>query len=283
MPADQSDYHFFCFKEMIGLELYRSRIGCYCNSGRSTCPRLKNKYVDIYLGKTPRGNAWFLLKFILSVFYIYTLSVTMAMHIDETLSTHGKSHIKNTIFPVKAQNLFNNSIMKDLLNIGFFIIMGHVSKAYFSKKGLGKFSPFKYKQLFNKIGKVDLLAYCCSIWVTAINLTLIVISYPAIINPGPPNSPSLSNLSVLYLNARGLFNHKKLKIFSDKMASFQSYIFEHKPSIVVLNETWFTKDIHDNEVFPSNSYKVFRLDRSNKTHPFDENNPKKIEKVGVEF
>ena len=58
-----------------------------------------------------------------------------------------------------------------------------------------------------------------------------------------------------------------------------SYVFENKPSVIVVNETWFSKEIHDNEVLPNNSYKIYRfgLDRSLKTHPYDENNPKKIQ------
>ena len=79
---------------------------------------------------------------------------------------------------------------------------------------------------------------------------------------------------------RGLFNPLTLKTFTDKMASFHSYVFENKPSIIVVNETWFTNEIHDNEILPNNSYKIYRLDRSLKTHPYDENNPKKFRKNG---
>ena len=49
---------------------------------------------------------------------------------------------------------------------------------------------------------------------------------------------------------------------------------------MVLNETWFNKEVKDNEVFPNVSYKVFRLDRSEKSHPFDASNPTKYRKNG---
>ena len=104
---------------------------------------------------------------------------------------------------------------------------------------------------------------------------------PAIVNPGPtPHTHYSSNFSVLYFDAQGLYDPIHLRLFSDKMASFQSYVFENKPSVIAVNETWFNKEVHDNEVLPNNSYKIYRLDRSLKTHPFDENNPKKIRKNG---
>ena len=65
-----------------------------------------------------------------------------------------------------------------------------------------------------------------------------------------------------------------------KMANFQAYIFDKKPDIVLLNETWLSKNISDNEIFPNQPYKVFRLDRSRKTHPIDPSNPDKFKKNG---
>ena len=67
---------------------------------------------------------------------------------------------------------------------------------------------------------------------------------------------------------------------SIKMSEFQSYIFDKKPDIVILNETWLSKNIADNEIFPNQTYKVFRLDRSLKTHPMDPTDPNKYKKAG---
>ena len=47
----------------------------------------------------------------------------------------------------------------------------------------------------------------------------------------------------------------------------------------VFNETWLKKSILDNEVLPDN-YKIFRLDRSLKTHQCDPTQPKKFKKNG---
>ena len=43
--------------------------------------------------------------------------------------------------------------------------------------------------------------------------------------------------------------------------------------------TWLKKSISDSEIFPS-EYKIFRLDRSPKTHPPDRSNPNKFRKYG---
>ena len=55
---------------------------------------------------------------------------------------------------------------------------------------------------------------------------------------------------------------------------------DNKPDIVILNETWLSKNINDSEIFPNETYKVFRLDRSLKTHPMDESDPDKYRKAG---
>ena len=49
-----------------------------------------------------------------------------------------------------------------------------------------------------------------------------------------------------------------------------------KPNVVILNETWLKRPFYDSEIFPHNSYKVFRRDRSNFSHPPDKNNPKSL-------
>ena len=48
----------------------------------------------------------------------------------------------------------------------------------------------------------------------------------------------------------------------------------------ILNETWLKSSILDSEIFDLEAYKVFRLDRSQKTHPPVPNHPKKSRKYG---
>ena len=50
------------------------------------------------------------------------------------------------------------------------------------------------------------------------------------------------------------------------MATF----FTTKPDVIILNETWIKKYILDTKVLPQN-YKIRRVDRTGKTHPWGKN------------
>lgn len=115
---------------------------------------------------------------------------------------------------------------------------------------------------------------CKLLYVFSLGVMLIIIANSSIINPGP------RKLSIVYNNVHGLINMKDLKSKSPplnmtKVHEINGYIFAKKPDIVILNETWLKKPIISKQVFPEN-YKVLRLDRSLKTHPFDSKQPKKF-------
>ena len=59
-----------------------------------------------------------------------------------------------------------------------------------------------------------------------------------------------------------------------------AYICEQEPAIIILNETWLKSTINDNEVIPSNLYKIYRCDRSTTSHPVDPDDPKKFRRNG---
>ena len=120
----------------------------------------------------------------------------------------------------------------------------------------------------------------CLYYLSSLNLLLIVIVTPSIVNPGPKTRP----LSVFYNNVQGFINPNELKSNTPrlnmvKIHEFHSFLFKHKPDVVVLNETWLKPNILDSEVIPK-IYKVFREDRSEKTHPWDPSQPKKFRKNG---
>ena len=105
---------------------------------------------------------------------------------------------------------------------------------------------------------------------------------PNIVHPGPTskqNSRKNTNINVLYQNINGFVNLKDTfncpKLSTSKVLEFQGYLFSEKPDIVILNETWLKNQILDSEIFPNNSYKVFRRDRSSTSHPLDAKNPRK--------
>ena len=116
------------------------------------------------------------------------------------------------------------------------------------------------------------------LFLSLLNVILIVICNCSILNPGP------SSLSIVYNNVHGFVNTRDLASESPplnmtKVHEFHGYLYTHKPDIVILNETWLKKAINSKEVIPDN-YKVFRLDRSLTTHPYDQTHPKKFRKNG---
>ena len=118
------------------------------------------------------------------------------------------------------------------------------------------------------------------IWLYLLNLMLIVIANPAIVNPGPG-----SNLSVYFQNVQGLIPFGELKndhpmLDNTKCLELSTFLHESKTDIAVLNETWLKSTILDSEILPTDKYKMYRCDRTIKTHPPDPLNPNKFRKNG---
>ena len=118
------------------------------------------------------------------------------------------------------------------------------------------------------------------LWISIINLCLIIITNPSLLNPGP-----VKNMSVLYQNVQGFvpicaLNDINPNLNMTKLLEFQSYVYQHKPDIVVLNETWLKPSINNSEILDDKVYNSFRLDRSPYTHPQDPQNPHKYRKNG---
>ena len=59
-----------------------------------------------------------------------------------------------------------------------------------------------------------------------------------------------------------------------KLYELQNFIYEQRPDIVIVNESWIKQSILNSEIFPENSYKIIRCDRSGKSHPWDASQPK---------
>ena len=105
-------------------------------------------------------------------------------------------------------------------------------------------------------------------------------SNTSLLNPGPENK-----VSVVYQYVQGLIPFSNLadkcpNLDVTKIAEFQSYISLNKPDIIILNESCLKDSVLDSEIINLEAYKVFRLDRSPKTHPPDSYNPKKFRKYG---
>jgi hypothetical protein len=106
-----------------------------------------------------------------------------------------------------------------------------------------------------------------------------VICNTSILNPGP------NTLNVMYQNVRGFvpFSHlgrSNMPLITGKLLELQTKVYQDKPDVIILTETWLSKEHLDNEIFPDNFYKVYRRDRSKRSHPPDPNNPSKFRTNG---
>ena len=122
-----------------------------------------------------------------------------------------------------------------------------------------------------------------SLFLCGLNLLLIIISNTSLINPGPENSNSRP-LKVLYNNMHGFIDFSHLASESPplnrtKLSDLHGHIYAHKPDVIILNETWLKKSILDVETLPD-CYKVYRVDRTKASHPWDPDAPKKFRKNG---
>ena len=135
------------------------------------------------------------------------------------------------------------------------------------------------------------ISTCCLLWLSLFQFILLFKCNPSICNPGPDTSVQFktsSGLSVFYQNVQGLIPFSNLaedhpQLDNNKIFELNAYINSHIPDIIILNEMWLKPSILDSEIFPSDKYVTYRLDRSEKTHPIDPLNPKKYRRneVGV--
>ena len=121
---------------------------------------------------------------------------------------------------------------------------------------------------------------------------LIAIFNSSLLNFGPNSNKTAHDinmnkdgLSFYYQNVQGLIPFTDLgkehpNLDHTKIAELQQYVYTNSLDIVILNETWLKSTIHDEEMLSSNSYKIFRCDRTIFTHPPDLDNPLKFRKNG---
>ena len=61
-----------------------------------------------------------------------------------------------------------------------------------------------------------------------------------------------------------------------KLLELQSKIYEVKPDVIVLTETWLSKEHLENEILSDSIYQIYRKDISKISHPPDPDNPNKF-------
>ena len=138
--------------------------------------------------------------------------------------------------------------------------------------------------LKKKLGKVvtKLNTTYLNLRLASLSILLIVLCNPSILNPRPTK---LNGIKCYFQNVQGLVTFSSLgkpfpNLNQTKICELQAHIFETSPDIVILNETWLKPTIKSNEILPTKIYKIFRIDRSIKSHPPDPNNPQKFRTNG---
>jgi hypothetical protein len=128
-----------------------------------------------------------------------------------------------------------------------------------------------YHRNWKRGSLIDVLSSTYALYSCTINLILIVIVTPSIVNPGPipplTNARSPCELKVAYCNMQGIIMMSSIKgcqpIFqTHKLLDFQNYLHMKKPDIVIINESWLNEHVHDNEIVSESYYKTFRRDRT---------------------
>ena len=275
---------------MIDLNLYRFRIGCYNPSLKHKKSRKLDDYTKCN-GSPDLGSTQPSILFI-SILYIYfilcILGTMIGMLIECKFKSFSMLHTPRINDLDMLHMYFTHTKLFSVM-LMFFLIMRDI----FVHKRSGRLSGLLVRLLkisHQKSTSMGSFVYfikkflsvteSCILWIHLLNSILIIICNPSLLNPGPSNE-----IKVVSFNCQGLIPFSELnsehpQLDVTKIYEINVYLELEKPDIFMLNETWLKKSIKSGEIFPTDVYKVFRLDRSTKTHPIDPNNPRKFRRNG---
>ena len=276
---------------MIDHESYKCRVGIFNGQLYRKKVKAKNGYDKRDTGNCITGNSSEARFILVSIIYLYfmlcVLCVVMGMAIE--LKLPAIREIKfylTTDMEMMHLHLTHVKLLSAVL-LAFLITRDCIAFRY-----LGSFSGFIRILDFNKkhpvwsnsrssrLNNAVIFITKCVLWISVINFMLITIINPNILNPGPSQS-----LKVISFNCQGLLPFSELSnehptLDVTKLYEMNMFLEVNKPDIFMLNETWLKKSVRDNELFPEETYKIFRLDRNNVTHPPDPTNPNKFRRNG---
>ena len=273
----------------MGVTFLQHRIVTGCGAHKYSIHSGASKYTKRCSDKRSwKNDLTIILYGIICIFYVYAISLLLA----GAIITAGDVSVTRLHSSYNIGLVSLNDICYGVLNSAMLTLLSHLyvrrrnylltwAKKYYCIFGFFLKRKSKRNNKLKKHHKsntttMQILSNCISIWATILNLVLIVICNPGILNPGPLNS-----INVVYQNVRGLVPFSCLgkpimPLDTDKIVDLQCNIFNDGPDVVILNETWLSKEHLDNEIFPNETYNIFRQDRSKKTHPPDPNNSKKF-------
>ena len=185
----------------VDITTYRARIGFKCKCSVAV------KKTDSELCPISCEILWILF----SIVYIYVLVLLMAVHVDQVsrvyIECDGKVEYIG-IYPYSINSFTSKNDFLNYINCCFFMLLTLGLNSIFRRVGSSMSSVRKYvKYKFKNFTSTEKLAVVYSCWIAIINITLIVVSNPGILNPGP-------DLSVLYHNCQGFipFSERRKQI-----------------------------------------------------------------------
>ena len=276
---------------MVELQLYRARIGSHSNSrGKLICSQNLTNKSPTHLSNTLSPlNVCLCLLYLYFVTLVWALSMSMSMSISVNFKPINflpcSFQLKSEFYSLNVALAHLKHLFSIIITIIFntSLLNRHV-KSFVLYRLLLKHGKFK---IFH-IGRFNKLCQSLIFWLCLLNFLLVTIINPNLLNPGPGrtnNNVQTRPLKILYKNVQGLINPRDLSSESPplnmtKLFELQSFIFKHRPDIVVINESWLKCSILNSEILPEESYKIIRCDRSGKTHPYDPSHPKKFRRHG---
>ena len=227
---------------MIDLELYRARVGCYSHH---SAKRIRPDYLSRnsallemlilgYLQFTkngllcrPAGSVCFVFKFVCLILYTYILCLNMAFTVDIIRSESVREIFSSSPFRhdlyTSYWNVNINMITMLNLFVLSYVILAILTLFQRLPRNFKVKHVLKYLRMYSMGSKVS---HLYTMWIASLNMVLIVLVNPSILNPGPDNPP---NLTIFYQNVRGLIPFTELgkpspMLDYTKLFELQSYV-----------------------------------------------------------
>ena len=240
----------------MGVDALQHRIGIGQFSNLSMIirkPAVKNR-VCIKSVLSMLSSPWCMFVcFMIAYFYIISFTLIMVLRISLNSNSDHDLHRWTKPIIMQYKMPFNTNLFF-LSMLGCSIAPVHNG---FSHHYVG-IRTFTWRRLFYSLFlKQRGLISTMLMYLTSINIVLLVICNTSLLNPGP------RQLKVFYNNCQGLINTRDLTsenppLNVTKLHELHGFLFRNKPDILILNETWLKKSIRDKEILPNN-YKILGL------------------------
>ena len=206
----------------------------------------------------------------LAIFSIMFL-ITLGMLVDLSKNQNQQSFLSsNTKAFIDTTNYCQTYMINWLcIIIAFYPNICSLNLVHLSTSGIGNSKSSNITKSMNlvvfKLKKMTFMTKIATVYglfVFCLNISMIIITNPSIVNPGPVDN----SLSVAYCNAQGFILMSTIggrqPIFqTHKLLDFQSFLHSSKPDIVAINESWLNEYINFNEIVSDDFYKCYRFDR----------------------